>query len=451
MERYIMQDLIAWKKRADRKPLILLGARQVGKTYILKEFGRREYENVAYINCDNNAMVKDLFAQDYNMERIILTIGAITGVTILPEKTLIIMDEIQELHRGLASLKYFCENAREYHVAVAGSLLGLTLHQGESYPVGKVNTLNMYPMTYEEFLLACSNKMRLDLLQSGDWAMVKSLSTIYTQHLREYYLVGGMPEAVQKFMETKDANAVREVQHEILKAYEKDISKHAPTEQVIRINQVWQSIPSQLAKENKKFIYGVIKQGARAKDYELAIQWLIDAGLVYKVNRIKTLGVPLKVHEDISAFKLFLLDCGLLGAMSKTPAATLLLPSKEDTGKGDFTENFVCSQLQTLRDISTYYYSKENSQLELDFVIQLGSDIIPIEVKAEENLQSKSLKTTLADNPGMKGLRFSMSDYREQERITNVPLYGARAYLEKKCKESEVIMQDILKSLPNNK
>lgn len=451
MERYIMQDLIAWKKRADRKPLILLGARQVGKTYILKEFGRREYESVAYINCDNNAMVKDLFAQDYNMERIILTIGAITGVTILPEKTLIIMDEIQELHRGLASLKYFCENAREYHVAVASSLLGLTLHQGESYPVGKVNTLNMYPMTYEEFLLACSNKMRLDLLQSGDWAMVKSLSTIYTQHLREYYLVGGMPEAVQKFMETKDANAVREVQHEILKAYEKDISKHAPTEQVIRINQVWQSIPSQLAKENKKFIYGVIKQGARAKDYELAIQWLIDAGLVYKVNRIKTLGVPLKVHEDISAFKLFLLDCGLLGAMSKTPAATLLLPSKEDTGKGDFTENFVCSQLQTLRDISTYYYSKENSQLELDFVIQLGSDIIPIEVKAEENLQSKSLKTTLADNPGMKGLRFSMSDYREQERITNVPLYGARAYLEKKCKESEVIMQDILKSLPNNK
>ena len=450
MERYIMHDLIAWKNRADRKPLILLGARQVGKTYILKEFGRCEYENVAYINCDNNAMVKDLFAQDYNMERIILTIGAITGVAIRPGKTLIIMDEIQELHRGLASLKYFCEDAREYHVAVAGSLLGLTLHQGESYPVGKVNTLNMYPMTYEEYLLACSNKMRLGILQSGDWSMVKSLSTIFSQHLREYYLVGGMPEAVQKFIETKDANAVREVQHEILKAYEKDISKHAPSEQVIRINQVWQSIPSQLAKENKKFIYGVIKQGARAKEYELAIQWLIDAGLVYKVNRIKTLGIPLKVHEDLSAFKLFLLDCGLLGAMSKTPPAMLLLPSKENTGKGDFTENFVCSQLQTLHDISTYYYSKENSQLELDFVIQLGNSVIPIEAKAEENLQSKSLKTTLADNPGMKGLRFSMSDYREQEHMTNVPLYGARTYVKKKCKEYETLALEELSKLRKN-
>lgn len=427
-----MQDLVAWKNRADRKPLILLGARQVGKTYILKEFGRREYENVAYINCDNNAMVKDLFAQDYNMERIIMTIGAITGIKIQPGKTLVIMDEIQELHRGLSSLKYFCEDARDYHVAVAGSLLGISLHQGESYPVGKVNTLNLYPMTYEEFLLACSNPMRLDVLQSGNWTLVKSLSTIYTQHLREYYLVGGMPEAVLKFIGTHDANAVREVQHEILLAYEKDISKHAPTEQVIRINQVWQSIPSQLAKENKKFIYGVIKQGARAKEYELAIQWLLDAGLVYKVNRIKTLGVPLKVHEDFSAFKLFLLDCGLLGAMSNTPAAMLLLPNKENTGKGDFTENFVCSQLQTTRNISTYYYSKENSQLELDFVIQLEGNIYPIEVKAEENLQSKSLKSTLANNPSMKGLRFSMSDYREQDRITNVPLYGARTYLERK-------------------
>lgn len=446
MERYIMHDLIAWKNRADRKPLILLGARQVGKTYILKEFGRREYESVAYINCDNNAMVRDLFVQDYNMDRIILTIGAITGVTVQPGKTLIIMDEIQELHRGLASLKYFCENARAYHVAVAGSLLGLTLHQGESYPVGKVNTLHMYPMTYEEFLLACSNQMRLDVLQSGDWTLVKSLGTLFTQHLREYYLVGGMPEAVKKFVETNDVNAVREVQHEILKAYEKDISKHAPTEQVIRINQVWQSIPSQLAKENKKFIYGVVKQGARAKEYELAIQWLIDAGLVYKVNRIKTLCVPLKIYEDFGAFKLFLLDCGLLGAMSDTPAALLLLPSKANTGKGDFTENFVCSQLQSLPGISTYYYSKENSQLELDFVTQLGSDIFPIEVKAEENLQSKSLKATLADNPNMKGLRFSMSDYREQDRIANVPLYGARAYLAKKCKAYESLTLELLRN-----
>lgn len=429
MERFIMQDLIAWKNREDRKPLILLGARQVGKTYILKEFGQREFENVAYINCDNNAMVKDLFATDYNIERILLTIGAITGVNIQAGKTLIIMDEIQELHRGLASLKYFCEDAREYHVAVAGSLLGLTLHQGESYPVGKVNTLEMFPMTYEEFLLARGFKQRVDLLQSGMWDVVNSLRTLYIQHLREYYLVGGMPEAVKKFIDTNDANAVREVQKEILHAYEKDISKHAPNEQVVRINQVWNSIPSQLAKENKKFIYGVVKQGARAKDYELAIQWLIDAGLIYKINRVKTIGMPLKIHEDISAFKLYLLDCGLLGAMSNTPPALILLPNNDNSGKGDFTENFICCQLESLRNIPIYYYSKENSQLEIDFVIQIDTNIIPLEVKAEENLQAKSLKVILANNPGMQGLRFSMSDYREQENITNVPLYGARGYL----------------------
>lgn len=429
MERFVMQDLIAWKNKKDRKPLILLGARQVGKTYILKEFGRREYENVAYVNCDNNAMVKDLFAPDYNIERIILTIGAITGINIQPGKTLIIMDEIQELRRGLASLKYFCENAPDYHVVVAGSLLGLTLHQGESYPVGKVNTIEMYPMTYGEFLWARGFKQRLDLLRSGMWDVVKSLRTIYIQHLREYYLVGGMPEAVKKFIETNDANAVREVQKEIVRAYEKDISKHAPTEQVVRINQVWNSIPSQLAKENKKFIYGVVKPGARAKDYELAIQWLIDAGLVYKISRVNTLGLPLKIHEDISAFKLYLLDCGLLGAMSDTPPALLLLPNKENTGKGDFTENFVCCEMETLRDIPIYYYSKDNSQLELDFVIQVDTQVVPVEVKAEENLQAKSLKVTLANNPGMRGLRFSMSDYREQEGITNVPLYGARDFI----------------------
>ena len=429
MERFIMQDLIAWKNREDRKPLILLGARQVGKTYILKEFGQREFENVAYINCDNNAMVKDLFATDYNIERILLTIGAITGVNIQAGKTLIIMDEIQELHRGLASLKYFCEEAREYHVAVAGSLLGLTLHQGESYPVGKVNTLEMFPMTYEEFLLARGFKQRVDVLLSGMWDVVNSLRTLYIQHLREYYLVGGMPEAVKKFIDTNDANAVREVQKEILYAYEKDISKHAPDEQVVRINQVWNSIPSQLAKENKKFIYGVVKQGARAKDYELAIQWLIDAGLIYKISRVKTIGMPLKIHEDISAFKLYLLDCGLLGAMSNTPPALLLLPNNDNSGKGDFTENFICCQLESLRNIPIYYYSKENSQLEIDFVIQIDTNIIPLEVKAEENLQAKSLKVILANNPGMYGLRFSMSDYREQENITNVPLYGARGYL----------------------
>lgn len=427
-----MKDLVAWKNRADRKPLILLGARQIGKTYILKEFGKREFKNVAYINCDNNAMVHDLFAPDYNIERIVLAISALTGVDVKAGETLIILDEIQELKRGLSALKYFCEDASQYHVAVAGSLLGITLHQGESYPVGKVNTLTMYPMSFEEFLWACGKEKMADLLHTMQWNVVCGLKTVYTEFLRKYYFVGGMPEAVKVFVKTNSAPAVREIQNEILLAYDRDISKHAPTEQVVRINQVWNSIPSQLAKENRKFIYGLVKQGARAKDYELAIQWLIDAGLVYKVNRSKMLSVPLKVHEDISAFKLFLLDVGLLGAMSQIPPAMLLLPNSANTAKGDFTENYVCCQMSLLRNMPIYYFSKDNSQLELDFVVQIGDEVFPVEVKAEENLQAKSLKVVLQKHENMHGLRFSMSDYRVEERMTNVPLYGISAYLQDK-------------------
>lgn len=424
-----MSDLVAWKQREDRKPLILLGARQVGKTYILKEFGRRHYDHVAYINCDNNQKVSDLFAADYDIQRILLAIGAITGVRVEAGKTLIILDEIQELPRGLAALKYFCEDAREYHVAVAGSLLGIMLHEGESFPVGKVNTLTMFPMTYEEFLLAKGREQMSQLLDGQMWPVVNSLGGLYIQLLREYYLVGGMPEAVKKFVETNDANAVREVQQEILSAYDRDISKHAPREQVMRINQVWHSIPSQLAKENRKFIYGVVKKGARAKDYELAIQWLLDAGLVYKVNRVTVAAMPLKIHEDISAFKLYMLDCGLLGAMSGVPPISLLLPDKANTAKGDFTENFVCSQMMTVRNLVFGYYSKDNSRLEIDFIAQCGTEIFPIEVKAEENLQAKSLKAFLAAHEDMTGLRFAMSNYREQDRLVNIPLYAARASL----------------------
>lgn len=432
MERSIMKDLVAWKNRADRKPLILLGARQIGKTYILKEFGKREFKNVAYINCDNNAMVQDLFAPDYNIERIVLAISALTGVDVKAGETLIILDEIQELKRGLSALKYFCEDASQYHVAVAGSLLGITLHQGESYPVGKVNTLTMYPMSFEEFLWACGKEKMADLLHTMQWNVVCGLKTAYTEFLRKYYFVGGMPEAVKVFVKTNSAPAVREIQNEILLAYDRDISKHAPTEQVVRINQVWNSIPSQLAKENRKFIYGLVKQGARARDYELAIQWLIDAGLVYKVNRSKMLSVPLKIHEDISAFKLFLLDVGLLGAMSQIPPAMLLLPNSANTAKGDFTENYVCCQMSLLRNMPIYYFSKDNSQLELDFVVQIGDEVFPVEVKAEENLQAKSLKVVLQKHENMHGLRFSMSDYRVEERMTNVPLYGISAYLQDK-------------------
>lgn len=419
-----MKNLAEWRVRPDRKPLVLLGARQVGKTYILKEFGKRYYEYTAYINCDDNEWVKDLFLPDYDMKRILLAIGSITGVSIQPGKTLIIFDEIQELRRGLNALKYFCEQAPEYHVAVAGSLLGITLHQGESYPVGKVNTLEMYPMTYEEFLTAKGQRQMLDMLRQKQWNVIASTRSRYIQSLREYYFVGGMPEAVGKYIATNDVVRVREIQKEILRAYDKDISKHAPVNEAVRINQVWKSIPSQLAKENRKFIYGAVRKGARAKDFEIAIQWLLDAGLVYKVERVSKPGMPLRGYADFSSFKLYMLDCGLLGAMNDMPPSLMLLPNSMSESKGSFTENYVCSQLHNIPNLSVFYFSKENSSQEVDFVIQHDTEIVAIEVKAEENLQSKSLKAFHADHPDVRCVRTSLSDYREQEWMENIPLYA---------------------------
>ena len=423
-----MKNLIKWRERSDRKPLILLGARQVGKTYILKEFGRRYYEQTAYINCDDNEMVKDLFLPDYDIRRILLAISSITNVSIKPGKTLIILDEIQELKRGLNALKYFCENAPEYHVAVAGSLLGITLHQGESYPVGKVNTLNIQPMTYEEFLMAKGQKQMYEMLKNRQWDVVASMRSLYIQSLREYYFTGGMPEAVKKHLETNDTVQVREIQKEILFAYDTDISKHAPTNEAVRINQVWKSIPAQLAKENRKFVYGAVRKGARAKDFEIAIQWLLDAGLVYKIDRVSKPGMPLGCYTDYSSFKLYMLDCGLLGAMNDMPPSLMLLPNKMKESKGSFTENFVCSQLHNCRNLSVFYYSKENSTQEVDFVVQHDADIVAVEVKSEENLQSKSLKAFHNENPEVSCLRTSMADYREEDWVVNVPLYAIKSY-----------------------
>lgn len=428
MYRNIISQLKEWKNKEHRKPLVLAGARQVGKTFMLTEFGKQEFENVAYINCDDNNMAKDLFLQDYDMQRIILAIGAITLQTIIPGKTLIILDEIQELRRGLAALKYFCEKAPEYHVAVAGSLLGIAMHQGESFPVGKVDVLNIYPMTYDEFLLAKGKQQMVDILKSKDWNTIKLIRSEYIKLLREYYFVGGMPEAVKTFVETNDSVEVRKIQKNILFTYQKDISKHVPTREANRINMVWQSMPSQLVKENKKFIYGVAKPGARAKDFETAIQWLLDAGLVYKAERVNEPKMPLKFYVDISSFKLFLLDCGLLGAMSETPADKLLVAENGmEESKGAFTENFVMSQLVATRDTSVFYYSND-AKLEIDFLIQHDSDIVPIEAKAEENLRSKSLSTFVEQHSGLHGIRFSMSDYREQSWMTNVPLYAVSIY-----------------------
>ena len=340
----------------------------------------------------------------------------------------LLLDEIQEAPRGLSVLKYFCENAPQYHVAVAGSLLGITMHKGEAFPVGKVEVLHIYPMTFDEFLLAKGKDRMVDILRSKDWDTVKLLRNEFVKALREYYFVGGMPEAVGEFIGSNDVMKVRNIQNDILYAYQKDISKHVPASEANRISMVWQSMPSQLVKENKKFIYGVAKPGGRAKDFEVAIQWLMDAGLVYKAERVSRPKMPLKFYVDISSFKLFLLDCGLLGAMSETPPETLLVADNGmEESKGAFTENYVMSQLVATCASSVFYYSND-ARLEIDFLIQHGRDIVPIEAKAEENLRSKSLSTFVASHPELHGLRFSMSDYREQDWMTNVPLYAASTY-----------------------
>ncbi len=392
----------------------------------MKEFGACEYSEVVYINCDDNNDMQNMFV-DYDVDRIIRSLSAISGVSIKPSTTLLILDEIQEVERGLASLKYFCEKAPEYHVAVAGSLLGITLHEGTSFPVGKVDMLYMYPMDFEEFLLAMGKEQLVELLRSNSWTALTPLRGMLTELLRQYYFVGGMPEAVKAYVERGDIWEVRSIHSKIIDAYRNDMSKHAPKQQVQRINMVWNSIPSQLARDNKKFIYGALRKGARANDFEIAIQWLVDSGLVHKVHRITKPVVPLKFYEDMSSFKLFLLDCGLLGALSETPPEQILIGDNVfEEYKGAFTENYVLQQLKSLPRTFVYYYSNDNSTLEIDFVVQHDTHIIPIEVKAEENLRAKSLRQFVIDNPGLHGVRFSMSDYREQDWLTNVPLWAVK-------------------------
>lgn len=426
MERSIYSSLKKWKDSPTRKPLILQGARQVGKTYILKEFGAREYSEVVYINCDDNNDMQNMFV-DYDVDRIIRSLSAISGISIKPSTTLLILDEIQEVERGLASLKYFCEKAPEYHVAVAGSLLGITLHEGTSFPVGKVDMLYMYPMDFEEFLLAMGKEQLVELLRNNSWAALTPLRGMLTELLRQYYFVGGMPEAVKTYVERGDIWEVRSIHSKIIDAYRNDMSKHAPKQQVQRINMVWNSIPSQLARDNKKFIYGALRKGARANDFEIAILWLVDSGLVHKVHRISKPVVPLKFYEDMASFKLFLLDCGLLGALSETPPEQILIGDNVfEEYKGAFTENYALQQLKSLPRTFVYYYSNDNSTLEIDFVVQHEAHVIPIEVKAEENLRAKSLRQFVTDNSGLHGVRFSMSDYREQDWLTNVPLWAVR-------------------------
>ncbi len=425
MKRLALQQLIDWKNKSDRKPLILNGARQVGKTWLLHEFARLEYKKEAYVICRKNELARQLFSQDFNVERILRGLRAITSVDITPADTLIILDEVQDIPEALEALKYFKEEAPEYHIAVAGSLLGISLHSDVSFPVGKINVINMYPLNFEEFLMAKGEEEACKLLATRDFATINLLHEKFTDLLREYYYVGGMPEAVLKYVETGALQEVRNIQLEILQGYDLDFSKQAPREQVPRIRMVWNSIPSQLFKENKKYIYGALRKGARANDFELAIQWLNNSGLIYKVPRCTKPELPLPVYEDLSAFKLYMLDIGLMGAMvNAAPAQVLLKNDIFKEYKGGMTEQYVLQQMKSKGIAPIYYHNTNDSRLELDFIIQRGGEMIPIEVKAEGNVRANSLTALLTRNPQLHALRYSILPYKQQGNLTNIPLYA---------------------------
>lgn len=428
MKRDIYNQLLNWKNKSQRKPLILNGARQVGKTYILKQFGQNEYKKFAFFSLDRDQKVIEVFEKGGNVPDILLALSAISEVDITPGDTLVVLDEIQNCPKALEALKYICEDAPDVHVIVAGSLLGLSLHHGVSYPVGKVEELRLYPMTFIEFLNAMGKSRLADIITTKNWDVMTLIEAEYISLLRQYYYVGGMPAAVLAHVEQRGLKEIREIQQQIITDYRRDFSKHAPEREVPRINMVWDSIPAQLAKENKKFVYGAVKKSARAADFEMAIQWLIDAGLAYKMPRVNSAKMPLKFYEDANAFKLFMLDVGLMGAMAETSAQSMLVGNDIFSEyKGAFTELYVYTQLKTL-NLSLYYHSVDNSTIEIDFLTQWHDKVVPIEVKAEVNVKSKSLHTFINANPELKGIRYSMLPYKEQEWMTNIPLYACLAW-----------------------
>lgn len=427
MERLAINQLVRWKESHRRKPLVLEGARQVGKTWLVKEFARLHYKNLAYVNFEEMKVLRNLFEQDFEVPRIITAINAVTGVTCMAGETLIFLDEIQAAPHGITCLKYFYENAPEYHVIAAGSLLGIELHKDESFPVGKVQFMTLYPMNFIEFVKALGEDNLAKLLIDKDWTLINLFAPKFQELLKYYYYVGGMPEVVGSFCEERDWREVRTIQKEILESYRRDMSKHAPNDIVPRITDVWNSIPAQLSKENRKFLYGVVREGARAREYEIALQWLLDAGLIYQVHNVKAPRLPLKSYEDRAAFKIFVLDVGLLGAMSQLKAATIV--SGNDIFmefKGALTEQYVLQQL--VIDHSLYYFSKSNSTMEIDFLIQDEEDhILPLEVKAETNVKAKSLRLFVAENHIPLAYRISMNDYKQEEWLINLPLYAVNA------------------------
>jgi len=425
MERFLISELEKWKHKKNRKPMVLMGARQVGKTWLMKTFGERNYKKVAYISFYNNQAMKNIFESDYDIKRILPYLNIEVGFSITPEDTLIIFDEIQNAPKAFESLKYFYEEAPEYHIIVAGSLLGVALHQGVSYPVGKVDLLNLYPLSFREFLYAMDEKSLADALITKDYNLINNFSEKYIYHLKNYYFVGGMPEVVDSFRQNHDYNEVRNIQKNILSQYKGDFGKHASANEITKINMVWDSIPMQLAKENKKFFFGKIKEGARSSEFEIAIQWLTDSGLVHKVNRVNEPKLPLSAYKNFSIYKLFILDIGLLCAMSELDAKTILDENNLFVEfKGALTEQYVLQQLICDTNYTPYYFGTDKATFEQDFLIQKENEIIPIEVKASTNVRSQSLKTFSEKYKPKLSVRFSLLPYCDQTWMINIPLFA---------------------------
>lgn len=430
MERSAIQELKDWKERSHRKPLIIRGARQIGKTWLMKTFGRTCFAETVYLNFENEPRFKNLFLQDYNTTRIISTLELFHGKKINPDNTLIIFDEIQAAEGGITSLKYFCEETPQYAVIAAGSLLGISIHQNLSFPVGKVSFLDLHPLSFEEFLWANGKELIADALNARRWDVIASFHEELLYLLKTYLFVGGMPEVVQKWIDSHDYMECRNIQHEILRAYQADFSKHAPKEQIPRLAMVWDSLPAQLGKENKKFIYGVIREGARAKDFELAILWLNECGLIAKSHRVSTPKMPLKAYQDMPVFKLFMVDVGLLAAAAGLDAKSLINGNEIFTEfKGALTEQFVMQELCTIQLDYIGYWTNERSTSEIDFIIQQSGQIIPIEVKAGENLKSRSLTQFCQKYKPELTIKTSLLPYQDHQAIQNVPLYGITAFL----------------------
>jgi len=424
MYRKKIENLIEWKNKKNKKPLIIKGARQVGKTWLIKEFGKKYYDNYAYINFDNNERMKTLFSGDFNIDRIIQGLKIETGVNIEKENTLVIFDEIQEVPSALSSLKYFYENEPEYNIISASSLLGIALHTGTSFPVGKVEFMTLSPLNFNEYLLAIGEENLNKIIEENNIELIKVFKDKIINYLKEYLYIGGLPEVVNSYVSNKDYNEVKEIQKRLLDSYENDFSKHAPVNIITRIREVWNNIPSQLGKENKKFIYGLIKKGARAREYKTAINWLIDAGLIYKIHRVNDYKKPLKAYQDLNAFKLYIFDTGLLSAMINLNIKTLIEKDEIFTEfKGSLTEEYVLEELKSSLDTEIFYWSNIDGIAEIDYMIEIDNNIIPIEVKSGENLQAKSLKSFIKKYNSPLNIRTSLREYKKEENIINIPLY----------------------------